>query len=176
METIVHDPLNRITAKEANLRATKQKENAYKETLKRVYGAIHANVSLGRFETEQIIDGFEEADYVFNQLVMKDEYAVTLGAVNSDPDDERMKVTISWDSESLIDPNKKYILPMEGTEEHGCPGETTQGYAYKNRRGIWTICHVFGAGGIMDERVVTAKDLEEAPEWVKAIEPVEVEG
>lgn len=113
METIVHDPFNRITAKEANLRATKKKENAYKERLKSVYGAIHANISLGRFETEQIIDGFEEADYVFNQLVMKDEYAVTLGAVNSDPDDERMKLTISWDSESLIDPNKKYILNLE---------------------------------------------------------------
>ena len=175
METIVHDPLNRITAKEANLRATKQKENAYKETLKRVYGAIHANVSLGLFETEQIINGYEEADYIFDRLVMNDEYAVDLSAVNSDPDDERMKLTISWDSESLIDPNKKYILPMEGTEEHGCLGETTQGYAYKNRHGVWTICHVFGVEGIMDERVVTAKDIEEAPEWVKAIEPVEVE-
>ena len=176
METIVHDPLNRITAKEANARAIKRKENSYKETLQRVYGAIHARVSLGHFDTEQIIDGHDEADYIFNQLVMEDEYAVELSAVNGNPDDHRFKLTISWDSESLIDPNKKYILPMEGTEEHGCPGETTQGYAYKNRRGIWTICHVFGAGGIMDERVVTAKDIEEAPEWVKAIEPVEVEG
>ena len=174
METIVHDPLNRITAREANTRATRQKENFYKKSLAKVYGAIHADVSLGLFETEYIINGFEEADYIFDQLVMNDEYSVDLVAVNSDPDDERMKLTISWDSESLIDPDKKYILPMEGTEEHGCPGETTQGYAYKNRRGIWTICHVFGAGGIMDERVVTAKDIEEAPEWVKAIEPVEV--
>lgn len=174
METIVHDPLNRITAREANTRATRQKENFYKKSLANVYGAIHADVSLGLFETEYIINGFEEADYIFDQLVMNDEYSVDLVAVNSDPDDERMKLTISWDSESLIDPDKKYILPMEGTEEHGCPGETTQGYAYKNRRGIWTICHVFGAGGIMDERVVTAKDIEEAPEWVKAIEPVEV--
>lgn len=115
METIVHDPFNRITAKEANLRATKQKENAYKETLKRVYGAIHANVSLGRFETEQIIDGFEKADYVFNQLVMNDDYAVYLSAVNSDPDDESMRLKISWFSESLVDFNKKYILPMEGS-------------------------------------------------------------
>lgn len=177
METIVHDPFNRITAKEANLRATKQKENAYKERLKSVYGAIHANVSLGLFETEYIINGFEEADYVFNQLVMKDEYAVTLGAVNSDPDDERMKLTISWDSESLIDPNKKYILPMEGTEQPSYSdslGESTRGYAYKNEYGTWTICHVFSPAGITDEYTVTAKDIEEAPEWVKAIEPVGV--
>ena len=174
METIVHDPLNRITAKEANLRAAKQKENAYKETLKRVYGAIHANVSLGLFETEQIINGYEEADYIFDQLVMNDEYAVDLSAVNSDPDDERMRLKISWSSESLVDPNKKYILPMEGTEEHECLGGTTQGYAYKNKRGVWTICHVFGTGGVVEECTVTAKDIEDAPEWVKALEPVEV--
>lgn len=175
METIVHDPLNRITAKEANLRATKQKENAYKETLKRVYGAIHANVSLGRFETEQIIDGFEEADYVFNQLVMKDEYAVTLGAVNSDPDDERMKLTISWDSESLIDPNKKYILPMEGSQD-----EFGQVYAVISR-GLTSSRWAFNYANNSEEAIgndyiVTAKDLEYAPEWVKVLEPVEVEG
>ena len=171
METIVHDPLNRITAKEANLRATKQKENAYKERLKSVYGAIHANVSLGLFETEYIINGFEEADYVFNQLVMKDEYAVTLGAVNSDPDDERMKLTISWDSESLIDPNKKYILPLE-------EAETTDGAYYYAVRdgGKWQIAVSYNPSELEAFRfTVTAKDIEDAPEWVKAIEPVEVE-
>ncbi|MGE9861108.1 hypothetical protein ACQQ90_00500 [Limosilactobacillus reuteri] len=118
------------------------------------------------------IDSLYLADRVFNELV-KQGYNVNLekdmGA------DKVWHLSIEWEDVDL-DPNKKYILPMEGTEEHGCPGETTQGYAYKNRRGIWTICHVFGAGGIMDERVVTAKDIEEAPEWVKAIEPVEVEG
>lgn len=177
METIVHDPLNRITAKEANLRATKQKENAYKETLKRVYGAIHANVSLGRFETEQIIDGFEEADYVFNQLVMKDEYAVTLGAVNSDPDDERMKLTISWDSESLIDPNKKYILPMEGTEHDsvGVGGNQLKIYACKVNGGWRTVETINAQHAKFFNFTVTAKDIEDAPEWVKAIEPVEVD-
>lgn len=171
METIVHDPLNRITAKEANLRAAKQKENAYKETLKRVYGAIHANVSLGLFETEQIINGYEEADYVFNQLVMKDEYAVTLGAVNSDPDDERMKLTISWDSESLVDPNKKYILPLE-------EAETTDGAYYYAVRdgGKWQIAVSYNPSELEAFRfTVTAKDIEDAPEWVKAIEPVEVQ-
>ena len=175
METIVHDPLNRITAKEANLRAAKQKENAYKETLKRVYGAIHANVSLGLFETEQIINGYEEADYIFDQLVMNDEYAVDLGAVNSDPTDERMKLTISWDSESLIDPNKKYILPMEGAYSRDCYGNDLTGYAYKGTNGSW-----FMALRTNDEDMerlgytVTAKDIEEAPEWVKVLEPVEV--
>jgi hypothetical protein len=169
-ETGIIDPFNRITAKEANLRATKQKENAYKERLKSVYGAIHANVSLGLFETEYIINGFEEADYVFNQLVMKDEYAVTLGAVNSDPDDERMKLTISWDFESLIDPNKKYILPMD--DATSWEGEFYYAAIVNDH---WSIAKAFTdtqiiAGGY----TVTAKDIEDAPEWVKAIEPVEV--
>ncbi|MDC6077526.1 hypothetical protein PPJ95_08120 [Limosilactobacillus reuteri] len=173
METIVHDPLNRITAKEANLRAAKQKENAYKETLKRVYGAIHANVSLGLFETEQIINGYEEADYIFDQLVMNDEYAVDLGAVNSDPTDERMKLTISWDSESLIDPNKKYILPMDDTRD-----EFGQVYAVISR-GSTSSCWAFNYANnseeaIENDYIVTAKDLEDAPEWVKSIDPVEV--
>lgn len=170
-ETGIIDPFNRITAKEANLRATKQKENAYKERLKSVYGAIHANVSLGLFETEYIINGFEEADYVFNQLVMKDEYAVTLGAVNSDPDDERMNLTISWDSESLIDPNKKYILPMEDTE-------TRMGnklYAFKMGNQWCTGLALNDDSAIDYGNIVTAKDLEDAPNWIKAIEPVEVE-
>lgn len=178
METIVHDPLNRITAKEANLRAAKQKENAYKETLKRVYGAIHANVSLGLFETEQIINGYEEADYIFDQLVMNDEYAVDLSAVNSDPDDERMRLKISWSSESLVDPNKKYILPMDDTASLNYYGDTITKYAVLGSNGNWDILNMLGNQDAADcvGCIVTAKDIEEAPEWVKAIEPVEVEG
>lgn len=176
METIVHDPLNRITAREANTRATRQKENFYKKSLANVYGAIHANVSLGLFETEQIINGYEEADYIFDRLVMNDEYAVDLSAVNSDPDDERMKLTISWDSESLIDPNKKYILPMEGTEAEDCLGNMAYSYAAKQEGGSWYIGHKSPFADPKIHFTVTAKDIEDAPEWVKAIEPVEVEG
>ena len=176
METIVHDPLNRITAKEANLRATRQKENFYKKSLANVYGAIHADVSLGLFETEYIINGFEEADYIFDQLVMNDEYSVDLVAVNSDPDDERMKLTISWDSESLIDPDKKYILPMEGTEAEDCLGNMAYSYAAKQEGGSWYIGHKSPFADPKIHFTVTAKDIKDAPEWVKAIEPVEVEG
>lgn len=173
METIVHDPLNRITAKEANARAIKRKENSYKETLQRVYGAIHARVSLGHFDTEQIIDDHDEADYIFNQLVMEDEYAVELSAVNGNPDDHRFKLTISWDSDSIVDPNKKYILPMDDTRD-----EFGQVYAVISR-GSTSSCWAFDCANnseeaIENDYIVTAKDLEDAPEWVKSIEPVEV--
>ncbi len=161
----------KMTAREAHKRSIGTEED-YIKLLIDVYNFIHEEVDNRNTSIDYWIDSLYLADRVFNELV-KQGYNVNLekdmGA------DKVWHLSIEWENVDL-DPNKKYILPMEGTEEHGCPGETTQGYAYKNRRGIWTICHVFGAGGIMDERVVTAKDIEEAPEWVKAIEPVEVEG
>lgn len=159
----------KITAREAYKRSVGTEED-YIKLLIDVYNFINEEVDNRNTSIDYWIDSLYLADRVFNELV-KQGYNVNLekdmGA------DKVWHLSIEWENVDL-DPNKKYILPMEGTEEHGCPGETTQGYAYKNRRGIWTICHVFGAGGIMDERVVTAKDIEEAPEWVKAIEPVEV--
>jgi len=161
----------KMTAREAHKRSIGTEED-YIKLLIDVYNFIHEEVDNRNTSIDYWIDSLYLADRVFNELV-KQGYNVNLekdmGA------DKVWHLSIEWENVDL-DPNKKYILPMEGTEEHGCPGETTQGYAYKNRRGIWTICHVFGAGGIMDERVVTAKDIEEAPEWVKALEPVEVEG
>ena len=159
----------KMTAREAHKRSVGTEED-YIKLLIDVYNFIHEEVDNRNTSIDYWIDSLYLADRVFNELV-KQGYNVNLekdmGA------DKVWHLSIDW-SDVDLDPNKKYILPMEGTEEHGCPGETTQGYAYKNRRGIWTICHVFGAGGMMDERVVTAKDIEEAPEWVKAIEPVEV--
>lgn len=154
----------KITAREAYQQT--EKETQIKEIAK-AYEAIREAVDLGMTSIELWFDDLNTCDLVFNELVRQG-YNLEQKKVNND-----WQLEVNWENVDL-DPNKKYILPMEGTEEHGCLGETTQGYAYKNRRGIWTICHVFGAGGIMDERVVTAKDIEEAPEWVKAIEPVEV--
>lgn len=156
----------KITAREACQKM--EKETKIKAIVK-AYEAIREAFGLGMFSSKLWFEDLNTCDLVFNELV-KQGYNLEQKKVNND-----WQLEVNWENVDL-NPDKKYILPMEGTEEHGCPGETTQGYAYKNRRGIWTICHVFGAGGIMDERVVTAKDIEEAPEWVKAIEPVEVEG
>ena len=156
----------KITAREACQKM--EKETKIKAIVK-AYEAIREAVGLGMFSSKLWFEDLNTCDLVFNELV-KQGYNLEQKKVNND-----WQLEVNWENVDL-NPDKKYILPMEGTEEHGCPGETTQGYAYKNRRGIWTICHIFGAGGIMDERVVTAKDIEEAPEWVKAIEPVEVEG
>lgn len=157
----------KITAREAYKQSVETEE--YLNTLRAVYSDIQGNIKDGYTNAHFFYDSMSLVNRVYRELLAQD-YNLTL-----EKEKTCYHLTVDW-SDVDLNPNKKYILPMEGTEEHGCPGETTQGYAYKNRRGIWTICHVFGAGGIMDERVVTAKDIEEAPEWVKAIEPVEVEG
>lgn len=74
-----------------------------------------------------------------------------------------------------MDPNKKYLLPVEGAYSRDCYGNDLTGYAHKGTNGSWFMG--FRTNDEDMERLgytVTAKDIEEAPEWVKAIEPVEV--
>lgn len=69
-----------------------------------------------------------------------------------------------------IDPDKKYILPMEGTK---FPNNLHQLYV-THVEDRWSTVYA----GVIDKDAgitVTAKDLEEAPDWVKAIKPIEVE-
>lgn len=86
-------------------------------------------------------------------------------------------LTVDW-SDVDLDPNKKYILPMEGTASLNYYGDTITKYAVLGSKGNWDILNMLGNQDAADcvGCIVTAKDLEDAPEWVKAIEPVEVEG
>ena len=155
----------KITAREAYKQSVGTEE--YLNTLKDVYSDIQGNIDDGYTNAHFFYDSMSLADRVYRELLAQD-YNLTL-----EKEKTCYHLTVDW-SDVDLDPNKKYILPMEGTEEHECLGGTTQGYAYKNKRGVWTICHVFGTGGVVEECTVTAKDIEDAPEWVKALEPVEV--
>ena len=73
---------------------------------------------------------------------------------------------------SKIDPDKKYILPMERTTT----SDYMRNYAYYNT-GHWLV-----SGGALDDDwaersgyTVQGKDILSAPDWVKAIKPIEVE-
>lgn len=73
---------------------------------------------------------------------------------------------------SKIDPDKKYILPMERTTT----SDYMRNYAYYNT-GHWLV-----SGGALDDDwaersgyTVYGKDILDAPDWVKAIKPIEVE-
>lgn len=155
----------KITAREAYKKSVGTEE--YLNTLRDVYSDIQDIIDDGFTNAHFFYGSMNLVNRVYRELLAQD-YNLTL-----EKEKTCYHLTVDW-SDVDLDPNKKYILPMEGTEEHECLGGTTQGYAYKNKRGVWTICHVFGTGGVVEECTVTAKDIEDAPEWVKALEPVEV--
>lgn len=94
------------------------------------------------------------------------------------PEDEyglRIKIYLRVNDKlesSKIDLDKKYILPMERTTT----SDYMRNYAYYNT-GHWLV-----SGGALDDDwaersgyTVYGKDILSAPDWVKAIKPIEVE-
>lgn len=155
----------KMTAREAHKRSVGTEED-YIKLLIDVYNFIHEEVDNRNTSIDYWIDSLYLADRVFNELV-KQGYNVNLekdmGA------DKVWHLSIEWKNVDL-DPNKKYILPLE-------EAETTDGAYYYAVRdgGKWQIAVSYNPSELEAFRfTVTAKDIEDAPEWVKAIEPVEV--
>lgn len=160
----------KMTAREAHKRSVGTEED-YIKLLIDVYNFINEEVDNRNTSIDYWIDSLYLADRVFNELV-KQGYNVNLekdmGA------DKVWHLSIDW-SDVDLDPNKKYILPMEGTEAEDCLGNMVYSYAAKQEGGSWYIGHKSPFADPKIHFTVTAKDIEEAPEWVKAIEPVEVQ-
>lgn len=72
-----------------------------------------------------------------------------------------------------IDPDKKYILPMEGTVKAGLPHQTL--YAFRVNDTWVTSLETEDAKAIGNMQYVYGKNIIDAPDWVKAIKPIEVE-
>lgn len=156
----------KITAREAYQQT--EKETQIKEIAK-AYEAIREAVDLGMTSIKLWFDDLNTCDLVFNELVRQG-YNLEQKKVNND-----WQLEVNWENVDL-DPNKKYILPMEGTEAEDCLGNMVYSYAAKQEGGSWYIGHKSPFADPKIHFTVTAKDIEDAPEWVKAIEPVEVEG
>lgn len=162
----------KMTAREAHKRSIGTEED-YIKLLIDVYNFIHEEVDNRNTSIDYWIDSLYLADRVFNELV-KQGYNVNLekdmGA------DKVWHLSIEWENVDL-DPNKKYILPMDDTASLNYYGDTITKYAVLGSNGNWDILNMLGNQDAADcvGCIVTAKDLEDAPEWVKAIEPVEVE-
>ena len=154
----------KITAREAYQQT--EKETRIKEIAK-AYEAIREAVDLGMTSIKLWFDDLNTCDLVFNELVRQG-YNLEQKKVNND-----WQLEVNWENVDL-DPNKKYILPMEGTEAEDCLGNTAYSYAAKQEGGSWYIGHKSPFADPKIHFTVTAKDIEDAPEWVKAIEPVEV--
>lgn len=159
----------KMTAREAHKRSVGTEED-YIKLLIDVYNFINEEVDNRNTSIDYWIDSLYLADRVFNELV-KQGYNVNLekdmGA------DKVWHLSIEWKNVDL-DPNKKYILPMEGTEAEDCLGNMVYSYAAKQEGGSWYIGHKSPFADPKIHFTVTAKDIEDAPEWVKALEPVEV--
>ena len=153
----------KITAREACQKI--EKETQIKAIVK-AYEVIREAVDLGMTSVKLWLDDLNTCDLVFNELV-KQGYNLEQKKVNDD-----WQLEVNWENVDL-DPNKKYILPMDDTVSPKAHDEMSlRQYAVKGEHGYWNTI-------ICDERsigldiTVTAKDIEEAPEWVKAIEPIE---
>lgn len=164
---------NAITAKEAHDRTHEIVMNTRQEHLNSVYEKINVAINAGLYRVSYITPDIEIGNFIFNKLAT-DDYYVEMSATSPDPDDHAMELNIGWE-DSSYDMDKKYILPMEGAYSRDCYGNDLTGYAYKGTNGSWFMA--FRTNDEDMERLgytVTAKDIEEAPEWVKAIEPIEV--
>ena len=96
-----------------------------------------------------------------------------------DPEDEyglRIKIHLRDEEDKLesskIDPDKKYILPMEGTVKAGLPHQTL--YAFRVNDTWVTSLETEDSKAIGNMRYVYGKDILDGPDWVKAIKPIEV--
>lgn len=84
---------------------------------------------------------------------------------------------VSWPKKGkapVIDPDKKYILPMEGyVGGYGVSDDTF--YAFKLDDESWrSIAHRDNKHAIRDHYAVWGRDIIDGPDWVKAIKPIEV--
>lgn len=159
----------KITAREAYKQSVGTEE--YLNTLKDVYSDIQGNIKDGYTNAHFFYDSMSLVDRVYRELLAQD-YNLTL-----EKEKTCYHLTVDW-SDVDLDPNKKYILPMDDTASLNYYGDTITKYAVLGSNGNWDILNMLGNQDAADcvGCIVTAKDIEEAPEWVKAIEPVEVEG
>ena len=155
----------KITAREACQKIEKETQI---KTIAAAYEAIREAVGLGMTSIKLWFDDLNTCDLVFNELVRQG-YNLEQKKVNND-----WQLEVNWKNVDL-DPNKKYILPMDDTDIEA-PYGSEKAYAYKHDDGYWDIERFYGEwDGRPTYIIVTAKDIEEAPDWVKALEPVEVE-
>ncbi|WP_056952281.1 hypothetical protein [Lacticaseibacillus nasuensis] len=71
----------------------------------------------------------------------------------------------------LVEKPKRFVLPMEGTE---LP-DGTVAYAVLDQTGAWTVKgYAEEQSAITFGSTVTQANIDSAPDWVKAITPVEV--
>lgn len=183
---------NIITAEEAAGRLQQIEEEALPKELNNAFVAIDKALndeqdSLILFEYTKENNGYTAFDFPRYEMVRVYHIKSLAEALRKygyrvdiyDPEDDyglRLKICLRGEGNKLesskIDPDKKYILPMEGTDwiDKGVRHYATIHENYWEPL-KWT-------GGVLPPYgplyEVQGKDILNAPDWVKAIKPIEV--
>ncbi len=172
-----------LTADEAFKKSIQAQDTHNKEVLSSVFERINHAVDTGIRSITLSDDwgsSFTLSDFrSLEKLLPKYGFKVRVEKEDSTFD---AFLTISWDKEnykkdksngSKIDPDKKYILPMEKFEGNVLYGRY-KWYAFKNEEGFWNSFAHISNEQAMGNYAVQGKDILNAPDWVKAIKPIEV--
>lgn len=170
---------NAITAVDALAQVKEREEASASVELSKAFEEIRQAVdedgtSVRMYEFENTFDGYERKYHLNNLMKLLPNYNYRVTLHNSDDFRERF-VEVFWSevndkSTSEIDPNKKYILPMDGTGDIG----NFRTYAWIEE-GFWQAARALHDGqAISFNYCVAGKDILSAPNWVKAIKPIEV--
>lgn len=172
-----------LTADEAFKKSIQAQDTHNKEVLSSVFERINHAVDTGIRSITLSDDwgsGFTLSDFrSLEKLLPK--YGFKVRVEKEDSTFEAFLI-ISWDKEnykkdksngSKIDPDKKYILPMEKFEGNVLYGRY-KWYAFKNEEGFWNSFAHISNEQAMGNYAVQGKDILNAPDWVKAIKPIEV--
>ena len=172
-----------LTADEAFKKSIQAQDTHNKEVLSSVFERINHAVDTGIRSITLSDDwgsGFTLSDFrSLEKLLPKYGFKVRVEKEDSTFEDF---LIISWDKEnykkdksngSKIDPDKKYILPMEKFEGNVLYSRY-KWYAFKNEEGFWNSFAHISNEQAMGNYAVQGKDILNAPDWVKAIKPIEV--
>lgn len=157
--------LVRITARDAHGLSGACSNEAYYKALVETYSRIHDLVEEGETGTLFVLTDLEIADQLCTEL--------TRQGYNTELSHEEAgwHLQVDWKDVDL-DPESKYVLPLDETVVDSIFDVHQQAYAVKSDIG-WQIAYAVYSDA-REGLTVTAKDIEEAPDWVKAIEPIAV--
>lgn len=180
LESSLHWRDNIITGDVALARVKEKEEESAPEELSKAFEEIRQAIdkddtSVRMYEYEYTFDGYERKYHLNNLMRLLPNYNYRVTLHKSDDFRERY-VEAFWGevkdkSTSKIDPNKKYILPMDGTLQGW--GDTKSYATIENE--VWEVWQASREDQIIrGKQYVQGEDILNAPDWVKAIKPIEV--
>ena len=188
-------PANGIDAKEAANRVEKAAQKALPNELKKAFDEINSavkneqkSVRLYQYECSSSINaiGKPQRKRIYHIDTLSKElkkYGYETKLDPNDSDGPYSFLEVSWEGKetsdiSKIDPAKKYILPLEDTEREITDSVTGKAISHEvayacPRDDKWEI--IYERKIYSDAVVVPGKNIINAPNWVKSIEPIEIE-